>query len=288
MRVTSSVSLAWLGAGTPISAPLRAINPFMASISVRRPLRMSCAIDGRWMSLRGFELAFGISAASTSAVALASPSAARARRSGSTPRICSSWYPSAWPTRTPSPASRIWKRRMAALRRQPPEVSPVAAVTPLPMPFCTSFDQRSPHRLVVALELSMPRNHSTSSSTRGVTRPCGSPTRNTVCLSPPLATVLRMRPGGVVGLDRDHRDIDSPPGERLHLRQMKSWDASNHKSFFGRDAVQFEAACADRLDVLGPGIDHRNVVPEVCEGTADVAAERTGADDGNAFCHKLV
>ena len=31
--------------------------------------------------------------------------------------------------------------------------------TPLPMPFCTSFDQRSPHRLVVALALSMRREH---------------------------------------------------------------------------------------------------------------------------------
>ena len=56
-------SFTWLGAATPTSAPLRAMKPFMASISVRRPLRMSCAIDGRWMSPRGLAPAFGIIAA---------------------------------------------------------------------------------------------------------------------------------------------------------------------------------------------------------------------------------
>jgi hypothetical protein len=48
------------------------------------------------------------------------------------------------------------------------------------MEFCASFDQRSPHRLVVAFALSMPLNHLTSSSTRGVMRPCGSPMRKMV------------------------------------------------------------------------------------------------------------
>ena len=61
--MTIPVSFAFAGAGTPHSAPLRAMKPFMASISVRRPLRMSCAMDGRWMSARGFAPAFGVSAA---------------------------------------------------------------------------------------------------------------------------------------------------------------------------------------------------------------------------------
>src|SRR6185369_4055893 len=50
-------------------------------------LRMSCAIDGRWMSARGFEPALGTMSASTSESARASPSEARAIVSGSTPRI---------------------------------------------------------------------------------------------------------------------------------------------------------------------------------------------------------
>src|SRR5918996_5824226 len=76
MRVTMAASFAWLGAGTPPSAPLRAMKPFIASISVRRPLRMSCAIEGRWMSSRGLAPALGTSSVSTSASAAASPSAA--------------------------------------------------------------------------------------------------------------------------------------------------------------------------------------------------------------------
>jgi hypothetical protein len=83
---------------------------------------------------------------------------------------------------------------MPSSRRHADEVIPVAAVTPFPMPFCTSLLQRSPQRLPVAFELSIFANQETSSSTRPVTRPCGSPTRKTVCLSPPLAMVRLILP----------------------------------------------------------------------------------------------
>ena len=72
-------------------------------------------------------------------------------------------------------------------------MSPVSADTPLRIPFCVSFDQRSPHRLVTAFALSIAENISTSSRTRLVITPCTSPMRNTVCLSPPFAAVRRMR-----------------------------------------------------------------------------------------------
>ncbi len=84
---------------------------------------------------------------------------------------------------------------MLSLRSQSEPVRPVAADTPFFMPFWQSLDQRSPHRLVVVLALSMRPTMSRSSSTRLVRRPWTSPTRNTVCLSPPLATVRRMRAG---------------------------------------------------------------------------------------------
>jgi len=66
---------------------------------------------------------------------------------------------------------------------------------PFAMPFWQSLVQRSPQRFVVTLLLSMPDSIFTSSSMRGVTMPCTSPTRNTVCLSPPFGTMRRMRPG---------------------------------------------------------------------------------------------
>ena len=43
------------GAGTPISSPFAATKPLMKSVSVRRPLKMSCAIDGRCSSERVFD-----------------------------------------------------------------------------------------------------------------------------------------------------------------------------------------------------------------------------------------
>jgi hypothetical protein len=58
--------------------------------------------------------------------------------------------------------------------------SPVSADTPLPDVFSTSFVQRSPHRFVVVLALSIAVSSSAISSARGVTRPCTSPTRKTV------------------------------------------------------------------------------------------------------------
>ena len=74
-------------------------------------------------------------------------------------------------------------------------MSPVAAETALRMQFAVSFDQRSPHRLVVTRALSAARSISATSATRAVARPCGSPIRNTVCRSPPRGTARRTWPG---------------------------------------------------------------------------------------------
>ena len=48
---------------------------------------------------------------------------------------------------------------------------------PFCMPFATSFDQRSPQRFAVILQPSESESSAAISSTRGVMRPCGSPTR---------------------------------------------------------------------------------------------------------------
>ncbi|MNC84511.1 hypothetical protein D3C83_00670 [compost metagenome] len=72
---------------------------------------------------------------------------------------------------------------------------PVAADSPFLIELTTSLDQRSPHRLEVTLALSTERSMSATSSTRRVERPCGSPMRNTVCLSPPIGTVRLTWPG---------------------------------------------------------------------------------------------
>src|ERR1041384_8089966 len=243
----------------------------MNSISVRRPLRMSWAIDGRWMSARGLGLVLepGRMIASISSRAALSPSEALASFSGSSLPIFSIWYPSAWPTRTASPPSLIEKRRMASLRSQSEPVRPVAADTPFFMPFWQSLDQRSPHRLVVVLALSMRPTMSRNSSTRLVTRPWTSPTRNTVCLSPPLATVRRIRAGsnksteiseaplpqvlldqgrrpfGVVGLHRHEGDVDRLLARQvLHLGEMHGLGVLDRDLLLWRDAVELQPVLA--------------------------------------------
>jgi len=54
---------------------------------------------------------------------------------------------------------------------------------------------------------------------------------------------------------------------------------------FGREPVELEPPGADRLDVLRPGIDQGDVVPEMGEVAADIPAERARAHDRDAFCH---
>ena len=71
---------------------------------------------------------------------------------------------------------------------------PVAALTPLRIPFTHSFDQRSPQRFVVASAPSMRASMPLSSSTRGVTRPCVSPTWMDLTLKS-RGIVRRTQPG---------------------------------------------------------------------------------------------
>ena len=42
---------------------------------------------------------------------------------------------------------------------------------------------------------------------------------------------------------------------------------------------------ADRLDMLGPGIDQRHVEPVMREVPAGIAADRAGPDDDDALVH---
>src|SRR6202035_2478581 len=89
-RLTASISLTWLGVGTPTSRPFSAMTPLIKSISVRRPLYMSWPIDGRARSLRVFELGAGDDRRSISSSAFASPSSAprKGRAGGAKTSAC--------------------------------------------------------------------------------------------------------------------------------------------------------------------------------------------------------
>src|ERR1700735_3088272 len=55
-----------------------------------------------------------------------------------------------------------------------------------------------------------------------------------------------------------------------------------------RHAVQVHPATADRLDMRRPWIDQRDVVTKGREVRADITADRTGADKGDALAHSVV
>src|SRR3954467_3550871 len=90
---------------------------------------------------------------------------------------------------------RAPKCRHAPLVRAALLTRPVVADIPLAIALVTSFDQRSPHRLVVASAESAYETRRLISVTRSVMRPCTSPVRNTVCLSPLLPAARRTCPG---------------------------------------------------------------------------------------------
>ncbi len=96
------------------------------------------------------------------------------------------------------------------------------------------------------------------------------------------------RPFRVIGLDRNHRDVDRfMLCEILDLGQM-------HRLRFGADIFLFgyafdrQTVAADRLDMLGPGVDQRDVEPVMCEMTAGIAADCAGTDHRNTLVHDLV
>ena len=80
------------------------------------------------------------------------------------------------------------------------------------------------------------------------------------------------------------RDVDRRLRQALHLGEVDDLRL-DRELLLRREPVELEAALADGLDVLGPRIDQRDVVAEVGEGAADIAAERAGAYDCNSFWH---
>src|SRR5262245_28486902 len=72
---------------------------------------------------------------------------------------------------------------------------PVQAETPFAMALTTSFVQRSPQRFCVTLAESESASRRQTSLARSVTRPCTSPTRNTVWPAPLLPEARRTWPG---------------------------------------------------------------------------------------------
>lgn len=82
-RLTSSTIAALVGVAMPNSAPLRQTKPFRYSISVRRPLAMSCAIEGRCVAARFERVARLSRISSRRSKAPASPPPTSANSSGS-------------------------------------------------------------------------------------------------------------------------------------------------------------------------------------------------------------
>src|SRR5260370_5267079 len=72
---------------------------------------------------------------------------------------------------------------------------PVQGERPLPITLVTSFDQRSPQKFSVTNALAALARSPQTSLARSVTRPCPSPTRNTVCFEPDLPAARRTCPG---------------------------------------------------------------------------------------------
>ena len=132
---------------------------------------------------------------SQTCLAASSPSPARAMVSGGSAGSPPAGSPA--PGRRGSPRCRAGSRSGGSARSaaSAPPGSPVQAERPLPMTLATSLDQRSPQRLSVTLALSAVPTSRQTSSARGVTRPCTSPARNTVCAAPRLPAPRWMWPG---------------------------------------------------------------------------------------------
>src|SRR2546430_10816747 len=70
----------------------------------------------------------------------------------------------------------------------------------------------------------------------------------------------------------------------LNLGQVQGLWPGEHE-FVGGDALERQAVAADRLDMLGPGVDQRDVEPVMREVSGGVAADCAGADDDDALVH---
>jgi hypothetical protein len=57
------------------------------------------------------------------------------------------------------------------------------------------------------------------------------------------------------------------------------------EAFLAGQAAQAQPAAAHRLDMLGPGVDEGDVHAVAGHVPPGVAADGTGADDGNALAH---
>ena len=76
-------------------------------------------------------------------------------------------------------------------------------------------------------------------------------------------------------------------GELLSLGQVHCCGPGTDELLLGHP-FECQPVPSDPLDVLGPGIDQRHVEPVMGELTAGIAADGTGADDGDAFLHDLL
>ena len=75
--------------------------------------------------------------------------------------------------------------------------------------------------------------------------------------------------------------------EALQLRQVQGGDADGDVLGLGQ-AGQAQPAGADRLDMRWPGVDEGDVVAEPGEVPADIAADRSGADEDHPGAHRCL
>ncbi len=140
---------------------------------MRRPFITSCSIDGR-PPLR-LPASAAISLPSTS---MAAPSSASAKRLAAMPRIGSTRWPSAVPTRTTSDPMWAAIRRVSGSVRTSAVPRPLSPARGFSMQLSASFDQRSPHRFVVTTAGATSLISAAIRRARGVSRPSCSPILN--------------------------------------------------------------------------------------------------------------
>jgi hypothetical protein len=89
-------------------------------------------------------------------------------------------------------------------------------------------------------------------------------------------------PDRVVRLGADERDVDRVFGEALDLVEVQRLRMDQ---VLALGAFELEPVLLDRVDVLGPGIDERDILPRPSKVAADVAADGAGAHERQPLSH---
>ena len=109
--------------------------------------------------------------------------------------------------------------------------------------------------------------------------------RHDVALGRQVGPDQHRGPFGVVGLGGDDGDVDGALlGQALHLRDVHGRHRDRDAFLLGH-AGEVQPPAADGLDMLGPWVDQRDVLPRTRQMPAEIAPHRPGTDDRDALAH---